>query len=201
MIIRPWELEPEHYQYEYRSFGRVVRGQGMYIQGLAHCIREPISDINTTHKRGDIFKFGSGYNEVKFTDWKEWFLKTRKDKMKFWRKIPKIPKYARNQYAILMCRYRITRRKYKTFKDYGSHMMFISGSKPGKLRRYYQGCPANPCGHFPYFHINKGVTKLFLKLEILDLAKDLHQKYGDTEKARTLFIETVQNKIHERRSI
>jgi len=195
MIIRPWELEPKHYQYEY------YRGRKMGRQGLVHCTREPVSDINTTHKRGDIYKFGSGYNETKFTDWKEWFLKTRKDKMKYWSKIPNIPKYARNQYAILMCRYKITREKYKIFTDYGSHVMFISGSKPGHLRRYYSRCPATLCGQFPYFHINKGVTKLFLKLGIINLAKDLYSKYGNTEEARSLFIETVQNKIHERRSV
>jgi hypothetical protein len=197
MIIQPWKIEPEHYQYEYRTFNN-YRGRKLGMQGLAYCTREPVSDINTTHKRGDIYKFGSGYNEFKFDDWKDWFLKSRKDKMKFWSKIPGIPKYARNQYAILMCRYKITREKYNTFTDYGSHIMFISGSKPGHLRRYFLGCPATQCGHFPYFHINKGVTKAFSKLGILDLAKDLYQKYGDTEKARTLFVEKVQNKIHER---
>ena len=200
MIIQPWKLEPEHYHYEYSTFNVHIGGKNMGVQGIADCVREPISDESTTYKKGDIYKFGSGYDEVKFNDWKEWFLRSRKDKMKYWSKIKKIPKYARNQYAILMCRYRVTRYKYRMFRDYGSHMMFISGSNPGHLRRYYQGCPAVPCGHFPYFHMNKGVTKLFSKLGILDLAKDLYQKYGNTEEARTLFIETVQNKIHERRS-
>jgi hypothetical protein len=170
----------------------------MGMQGLAYCTRKPISDENTEHKKGDIYKFGSGFHEVDFGDWKDWFLKSRKDKMKFWRKIIKIPKYARNQYAILMCRYKITRVKYRTFTDYGSHLMFISGSKPGHLRRYYQGVPAVNCGQFPYFHKNKVVTKLFSKLGIENLAQDLYLKYGKTEKARTLFIEEVQNKIHER---
>jgi hypothetical protein len=199
MIIQPWKLPPENYQYEYRSFGMHTKsGIQMGLQGLAYCTREPISDINTTHKRGDIYKFRSGYNEVVFNDWKEWFLKSRKDKMKFWSKIPGIPEYARNQYAILMCRYRITRRKYRTFKDYGSHLMFITGPQAGKLRRYYQSIPAKPCGHFPYFYLNKGIKNLFLKLGIEGLAQELYLKYGMTEEARTLFIETVQNKIHER---
>ena len=98
---------------------------------------EKIADYAySTHK--DFASLGRiGSLIADFNDWKDWFLKSRKDKMKFWRKIIKIPKYTRNQYAILMCRYRITRRKYRTFKDYGSHMMFISGSKPGHLRRYY----------------------------------------------------------------
>lgn len=193
MIIQPWKIEPEHYQYEYKYYGRK-----MGIQGLAYCTREPIPDENTILKRGDIYKFRSGYNEVVFNDWKEWFLKSRKDKIKFWSKIPEIPKYARNQYAILMCRYRITRRKYRTFKDYGSHMMFITGPQAGKLRRYYLRIPAKPCGHFPYFHLNKGVENIFSKLGIEGLARELYLKYGMTEEARTLFIEEVQNKIHER---
>lgn len=197
MMIRPWKLEPEHYCYEYKRYGKIMNG----MLGLAHCTREPMSDKDTIHKKGDIYKFGSGYNEVKFGDWKDWFLKSRKDKMKFWSKIPKIPKYARNQYAILMCRYKITREKYITFKDYGSHLMFITGPQAGHLRRYYQSIPAKPCGYFPYFYLNKRVEKLFLKLGIKNLAQDLYLKYGKTEKARTLFIEQVQNKIYERRSM
>jgi hypothetical protein len=181
MIIQPWKIKPEHYQYEYRVYNYYKRQMDM--QGLAHCTRKPISDEDTIHKRGDIFKFGSGFNEIKFTDWKEWFLKSRKDKMKFWPKIPNIPKYARNQYAILMCRYKITRVKYRTFTDYGSHLMFITGPQAGHLRRYYQSIPAKPCGHFPYFHTNKVVKKLFLKLGVENLAQDLYLKYGKTEKA------------------
>jgi hypothetical protein len=199
MIIQPWKLEPEHYQYEY-SLNGLQRG-GRFTGGIAKCIREPISDKTTISNKGDIYKFGSGYNEREFYDWKDWFLKYRKDKMKYWDKIKGVPKYARNQYAILMCRYKITRHKYRTFRDYGSHVMFISGSNPGKLRRYYQGCPANMRGEFPYFKINKGVTKVLSELGVLDLAKDLYSKYGNTEEARTLFIEAVQNKIHERRFI
>ncbi len=198
MIIQPWKLEPEHYGYEYRAFG--IRMRSGNTQGSAECVREPISDKSTTHKKGDIYKFRSGYYEREFHDWKDWFLKSRKDKMKYWDKIPGIPKYARNQYAILMCRYRITRHKYRTFKDYGSHLMFITGSNPGKLRRYYQVCPAKMCGEFPYFNINKHVTKVLSKLGVIDLAKDLYSKYGNTEEARTLFIEAAQNKIHERGS-
>lgn len=198
MIIQPWKLEPEHYQYEYSSYINRIGDRRMWLHGIALCVKETVSDHKTLYKKGDILKIDSGFYERKFSDWKEWFLRCRKDKEKYWTKRPNIPNYARNQYAMLMSGYKVTKQKYSTFVDYGNHIMFISGSNPGKLKRYYANSPFKHISSFPYTNIPSRAKKLLLNLEVIDLAKKLYQKYGNTEETRILFIEAVQNKINER---
>lgn len=188
-MIRPWEEPPKHYTIYNKRYNETYQ-----------CVRETMNDT-TKWKRGDIIKFNSGYYEREFYDWRDWFL-TQKGKTKYWRRNLSIPKYVVNQYAIIMCRYRVTRNKSRhtqqtVFRDYGSHIMLISGKKIGKLKRLYATVPFTCVSSFPYVGLPENVKKIFCKFNTVNTPNELHSKYGNTLEARTLFIENLQNKISE----
>jgi hypothetical protein len=113
-------------------------------------------------KRGDIIRFSSGFNSWKFDHifpWKKWFLK-KKDYLKALQESeiaysnPVLPKYARLEYGMILCRYKWNKTKdHGTFRDYGSIIMMLTGSKPGRIRRYYIKNPYELVSRYPYDHI------------------------------------------------
>lgn len=115
--IQPWKLKPIEYSYQYKHY---ISGRREYKTGIAHCIRKIVPDKQAFHKMGDICKFSSGFYECEFGDGRDWFLKTRKEKEQYWKPKPIIPKYARNQYAIMMARYSITRKNIGHLKIMGA---------------------------------------------------------------------------------
>jgi hypothetical protein len=81
----------------------------------------------------------------------------------------RIPGYARNQYAIVLARYRWTKYKgYQNYRDYGSFIMMLSGDKIGHIRKYYATTPWGEIGRFPYTKMkyNKKPETLFQGVEI-----------------------------------
>jgi hypothetical protein len=183
-MIRPWEIEPESYSYSTRW--------GV----TANCVNEVIEDtFGNSWKRGDIVKFGSGYWDS--YNYKNWFL-NEEDKRHQLTRDTRIPKYAINQYAILMTRYRVMKNKEGSiFRDYGSHIMILTGQKTGKLRRYFSYTPYSLVGSFPYNNIANFVKKMLTDIGALPIATSINTKYGNTPKSRTLFLELLQNKIGE----
>ncbi len=114
--MNSWDTETEEW-YAY---------SGRY--GRFRCVKESLKDSGRLSlRKGDIVKFGKGHLKK---DFREWFL-TGKDKKKYLERytIPpyNVPKYAMNQYGIVVNRYKITKYKCLTFRDYGSIIMMITG--------------------------------------------------------------------------
>ena len=182
-MIRPWEVEPERYSYPTRHYG------------IANCVKEPIADVHTTWKRGDIIKFGNGY--FGSYDYKDWFLNDEDKALRLSRD-NRIPFYAMNEYAVLMTRYRVVKNKHGSiFKDYGSHIMMLTGSKIGKMRRYYSCNPFTLVDNFPYKQNDSVATDILTHLNAIDLANKLYSTYGNTPTSRTLFVDSLQIQISE----
>jgi len=119
--------------------------------------------------------------------WESWFL-SEKDKDKFMKKHKyydrKIPAYARNQYAIVLARYKWTKYKgYSIFRDYGTFIMMLTGSKVGYIRKYYITCPYQYIARYPYSKIlyNLNHEKLFHGVGI--------------EEDKTIFLENLVRKL------
>jgi len=182
-MIRPWEAEPERYSYPTRH------------HGTANCVREPIEDVYTTWKRGDIVKFGTGY--FGSYDYKDWFL-TNEDKALRYSRDKRIPLYAINEYAVLIIRYRVVKNKHgHIFRDYGSHIMMLTGSKIGKMRRYYSCIPFELVDNFPYKRDDNVAIDILTHHNVMDEANALYSVYGNSPETRTLFVTLLQNKLCE----
>jgi len=107
------------------------------------------------YRKGDIVKLENGqrgFNQNHYTDW---FL-TDEDYIKYLKSLPKekrlrtVPLYAVRQYAIIIGRYRITKYKYRTFRDYGITLMMLSGNGVGHIRRFYVCTPFVEKHNFPH---------------------------------------------------
>ena len=108
---------------------------------------------NSYWKPGFVVRFGDGINSWQRDRWETWFL-TGEDKKRFAKENKiynrKIPGYARNQYAIVLGRYRWTKYKWTTYRDYGSIIMMLTGNKVGHIRRYFLTNPYYEMGRYPY---------------------------------------------------
>jgi len=127
----------------------------------------------TSWKPGDVVQFGDGLYYTARKRWETWFL-TGKDREDFLRrnrlKDKRIPVYARHQYAIVLARYRwIKYKPYRTFYDYGSFVMMLTGEKVGHIRKYYNFSPYTRIGNYPYHNLrpyhNINCEKLFHGVE------------------------------------
>lgn len=123
---------------------------------------EVLSNYDLTYwKIGDLIKFQHGFigfdrNE----EWQSWYLKDEDLQKYLEENFPrheKVPKYARNQYAIILARYKFTKFKCKTFRDYGSIVMMLTGSNVGHIRRFYNCSPWDRVDMFPYCNIEKHI--------------------------------------------
>ncbi len=191
-LVQPWKNEPlEFSQHGVKYDWHRELNYNIYYK----VIKEPISDAGTKLKRGDVVKFNSMYYESDFGDWRDWFLNSKKDKEQHWTVRTDIPKYAHNQYAILLCRYRITKfKRIKTFKDYTSYFMFITGPKIGKIK-VYNTAPHTFISSFPYTRTSKRLEDI-LKYYNIDSEK-YYNKYGNTYESRTNFVEFFQKTVHQ----
>lgn len=116
---------------------------------------ETLKNYNRSQwKLGDVVKFGCGYNQYRSDKWQTWFL-NEEDLDAYIKKHRRydrtIPAYARNNYAIVLARYKWVKYKdYCTFRDYGTFIMMLTGSKIGHIRKYYIKCPYQVIGQYPY---------------------------------------------------
>jgi len=152
--FKPWE----YMTYSTRRFViHPINNRRNWYKTRSHDYRavfETLENYNkTTWKLGDVVKFGKGYY-LKAIDWQAWFL-NEKDFDQYLKKHKRynksIPAYARNQYAIVLARYKWTKYKgYMTYIDYGSFIMMLTGSKIGHIRKYYVVNPYEFIGAYPY---------------------------------------------------
>jgi hypothetical protein len=105
--------------------------------------------------------------------WPRWFIKSDEEYCNYLKKhCPRtniVPLYAHEQYAIIINRYRWIKEKYKTFYDYGSIIMMLSGKRIGHIRRYYVTTPWSFVAGHPY---KKFAHPSFRKV-VIPLVKDV----------------------------
>ncbi len=181
------------------------RGQGSTILYEKEYQTVMDSDRLATRK-GDIVKFGSGFFERPFGDWREWFLTSRKDRERFWTRDTRIPIYAINQYAVVANRYRWVKYKYRTYTDYGVIFMMITGDNPCHIRRYYVERPYQMISAFPHkklrsgnIHVRMkkpfqivGNTWFLFEFNLSMFIEKLLQKYGEGETSRDMFLKKIK---------
>jgi hypothetical protein len=197
-MIKPWEHD-KPYSDEYEGFNWRLRKSYIYKR-VYHTVRDS-SRLNL--RKGDIIKFGSGYNEY-LSGWPEWFLMSREDKKKFWRRNI-TPFYAQNQYAIVMNRYVWKKfKRWMAYSDYGVIIMMITGPQIGHIRKYYTNRPFKIKSSYPH---NEKIKGRFIKMKkpfktindnlflpdfnITLFINKLEKKFGDIEEARDLFLEKI----------
>jgi hypothetical protein len=172
--MEPWEHESfdsrNYYTTRFSSRYGILHPNGCKEYKTRY---ETVSDSEKlVTRKGDIVKFGSGYHkQLHFGDWKDWFLTSKNDKKKFWSRDPRIPKYADHQYALIVNRYRWIKFKYKsdTFIDYGKILMFITGDKLCKIRRYYATAPYKTLYSFPHVHRDGNIyVKMKKPFKVID---------------------------------
>jgi len=165
--FKPWQ----HMTFTTRRFGR-QRNSMLYDEYDATF--ETLENYNRSFwKPGDVVKFGDGLLWRAKNKWETWFLngKDREDFLRRNRLINKrIPVYARNQYAIILARYKWIKHKYREFSDYGSFIMMLTGDKAGYMRKYYIVSPYELVGIYPYTTADYNIDhkKLFHGVEIED---------------------------------
>ncbi len=148
-------------------------------------------------RKGDVIQFNSGFYGFYSNDWKQWFLKT-KDKIKFLPVNKRIPKYARNEYAMVLNRYKWIKQKGRIYTDYGVILMMLTGSKAGRVRRYYASSyPWNLVKQYPYEHCRKHIgVKLDIDYNLINTMKHINCTYKG-EQARDLFLSCVYHIIND----
>lgn len=169
--FKPWEYMT------YTTEKKVVRSQCGVTDIHSYPAQfETIKDYNRSHwKPGDVVKFGNGISGYRKGDtWRNWFL-TDDDldaylkKNKLYHRT--IPAYARSQYAMVLARYKWTKFKgYMNFRDYGTFIMMLTGSKVGHIRKYYVTTPWTEIGRYPYtkMRYNLNRDKLFYGVDIVE---------------------------------
>jgi len=197
-MSKPWEHD-EPYSDEYEGFGWSSRKKYIY-QRIYYTVKD---SPKLYLRKGDIVKFGSGYHE-NLRGWAEWFLESREDKKKFWKR-DGTPLYAQNQYAIVVNRYVWKKfKRFITYYDYGVIIMMITGPAIGHIRKFYTNRPFKIKSFYPH---NKKIKGRFIKMKkpfktihdhlflpdfnITSFINKLEKKLGDTEEARDLFLEKM----------
>jgi hypothetical protein len=199
--MEPWEHE---------SYNVTKESRSRYVRGETYAIRTTYKTIEDHDglfvRKGDIIRFGNGYNERPFGDWKDWFL-TREQKKLFWTRHPKIPYYASNQYAVVVNRYKwIKYKRFGIFRDYGYITMFITGNKPCRIKKFYGTSPFRTVSCFPHLsHIDGGIhadikkpfsvvdgTWFLFDFNLSEFIQNLLDKYEETELSRDLFLKKLK---------
>ena len=182
--FKPWEyMTYTVTRHEARRYGRRRSNNYSYEAQF-----ETLKNYNRSYwKLGDVVKFGNGLYPYIKDSWESWFL-NGKDLETFIERNNladrRIPVYARNQYAIILARYRWIKRKYSTFSDYGSFIMMLTGDKVGHMRKYYTSRPYEMIERYPY-------TKNIL----IDYETLFHGvERGDDVK---IFLEKLMRKLNE----
>ena len=145
------------------------------------------------YKVGDIIKWSNGFYQT--GTWMDWFIKEEERTEENFMEKKYIPKYARNAFGIILCRYRVTKVKYfAKFRDYGTYIMFLSKT-PGKKKKIYAFSPFDVVCRFPYVDMPECMHNTLEKLNLIDLPHILISKYGNTLNARMKFITEFYNRM------
>jgi len=149
--------------------------------------KQEVKDSSRLDRRkGDIVLFGTSYKL--FDDYRDWYY-TNEDK-KIYGKLNKfVPRYANEELGMVVGRHRwLNVKSFGTFRNYGTTVMMISGSKKGHLRKY-GAANFKMLSKFPHddlFNINLSNKPILKDIfnNILPLDED--------ERARDKFIEQAK---------
>lgn len=197
----PWFIPTKEFTYH-----GVNRPNQVFVATRSQAMDSPKMVL----RKGDILKYPSAYKIPSNQLWKEWFIK-KKDWPKHLPKKRWIPRFAHNQYAIVVNRYSIHRKKYRDFKDYGTTIMMITGPQILRIINIWNAYPFEKVvSKFPHKKRDNyrfGYIKLpFKKIEgeiFLDnynisfLLEQCHKNYGEGEEARNLFLINLYEKLKE----
>jgi len=183
MKILPWE------QVEYED---CITSNSYIHDSVTETNRQfqHISDNESLkYRKGDIVKILSGlYQDC---SWKGWFLTPTdyQDFLKtFKNRDKKIPLYAANQYSMVVGRYRIVKRKYcGIFYDYGTLLMTLTGTKIGRIKKYFSRYPFYLVSNYPH-------NQIPFDTDIKDI---LLMNPGNSNDSRNKYVYTIFKKITE----
>lgn len=157
-----------------------------------HCLTvyETLSDYSRSYwKVGDLVKFNHGFMAFDVNEeWQSWFMNEddlQRHLEENCKPHEKVPSYARNQYAIILGRYKYTKYKIRTFRDYGSVLMMLTGDAIGHIRRFYNCAPWDRVDMYPYYNKIKQLdcNSLFhgvkLQRDVTKFLEELMRKIAD----------------------
>ena len=179
--IMPWENPDKSYFYKSYRRGKIKK--------TVQYIRD---NERLKLRKGDIIKFNSGIIDSPLNDWRDWFLKPA-DKKELYNYDKRIPKYARNQFAIVMARYKITKYKYREFSDYGLVLMMLTGKKVGHIRKFYT--VYNALFRKKYSFSDKVMQKNFKNKLNQESIKILTSKHNKSEESRNLLLSRLYKQL------
>jgi len=197
--MKPWEHyrlvekhyeQPRPYSHHMMNFRRPDEPPSSYIARF-----ETVRDNAALWwRKGDVIQFGSGFMRGYIPSWKRWFLETKDMPPPPINK--KIPIYARDEYAIILNRYRWKKFKWNIFIDYGVILMMLTGSKAGNIRRYYASSyPFDFVKRYPYTGQRKYIgVKLDTEYNLIHTLKNIKSKF-DKEEARDLFLSCIYHVV------
>jgi len=121
---------------------------------------ESMEDSTMQHwRKGDLVQFFNGIlPSLRDKTWWSWFTRGKVFK-KFLKQNPsirdiRIPFYAINEYGLIIGRYKKTKyfdcRDDLKFYNYGSVIMLLTGSKPGRIKRCYGSTLFNKISSYPH---------------------------------------------------
>jgi hypothetical protein len=140
----------------------------------------------TYWKLGDVVRFGSAYHDYLLKkSWKYWYYK--KEDMDAHIKEnclrhEKTPLYAAHEYAIILSRYKWIKYKWHgIYRDYGSVIMMLTGSRPGYIRRFYACSPWNKIDTYPYRYDSTKVLfyETPIGADVKNFLERLMRKFGN----------------------
>lgn len=196
--MEPWK----HQIYSEQYHGKSWRSRKRQI--INRTYETMLDNKRLKYRKGDIIKFESGYYEYDCGDWRDWFL-TQKDRVKSFRRNSAIPKYAMSEYGVVVNRYKVTKMKNPTFTDYGTIVMMLTGSHPGRLRKFYMSSPYKIISKFPHikprgginvimkkpFHITDKMWYMF-NFNLSSFISNLIIKNGVNELSRNMFLRQIK---------
>ena len=139
--------KPNTYTIMQEGTGRHYRHRTNYIERYKATYETLSNDNKCNWGKGDIVQFGSAFHGSYRYDerWPGWFITDPEEYFQFLKnncaRSQTIPLYAHNEYAIILNRYRWVKEKYKTFRDYGTIIMMLTGRRAGHIRRYFVTSP------------------------------------------------------------
>lgn len=190
MNIMPWEK----YEYTETYLGKKYSRRYKNHDGPTYkrtFQQLPDSRLQSWRK-GDLIQFENGFpygNNI----WQEWFL-SDKDYIDFLKRIPRnkrrVPLYAANQYGIVIGRYCIRKDKGTIYRDYGTVIIMLTGSRKGHIRKYYSSSPFYIISTFPH-------KKVPTQLKNFSSITLNHKE--DSDESRNSFVSKLYKKLTNRR--
>jgi len=193
----PWN---ETYSLTKFGTGRHPFGRSSYTERYKATFEIVEDSDRCFWKSGDVIQFDIGYRRMYGAqDWRSWFMPWDEYLQYLDSNYPRsynMPLYARTELGIILSRYRWVKEKdFGTYRDYGSIIMMLTGSRKGHVRRYYSSFPYWRITRYPYNDIgrlewNKSMDDLSA---IWRLRNELCK--NETEREKKIFLINLYNEF------